>query len=211
MHKSELPHRTVIFVGGAPATGKSVLIEGLRQKIAGICLVSKDDIGDALLSTSKHRGTDDLRCYILDGPRHVMDGPASTFYHENLKAQILQAMLNVARTNLGFGLDPIIESNYISQVRIGYFQNIVIPFLSNLQARVKFLFCHAPRGVIAQRLEARNALRDTVKLSTHQELGKYVQNLVLVPEELAMIEHLKLDGTASVKENVAKAITYLRS
>jgi predicted kinase len=198
-------------VGGAPATGKSALIEGLRQKIAGICLVSKDDIGEALLSTSKHKGAEDLRCYILDGPHRVMDGPASTFYHENLKAQILQAMLNVARTNLGFGLNPIIESNYVSQVRIGYFQNIVIPFLSNLHTRMKFLFCYAPRDVIAQRLKARNALRDTVKLSTDQEFGKYIENLVLVPEQLAAIEHLKLDGTASVEENVARAITYLNS
>ena len=46
------------------------------------------------------------------------------FYKENLRDQIYHSVLEVARDNIVFRISPIIEGNYIQNIKQNYFQNV---------------------------------------------------------------------------------------
>ncbi|MFH1593013.1 MAG: AAA family ATPase [Candidatus Woesearchaeota archaeon] len=211
MQKIKLPRKTLVFVAGGPATGKTTVLEQIVPQIEGVLLVDKDDISDTFLRTPKKEGQGEynVRWYRLDGEVRLI---SSEHYRENVGQQTYRAMLEIAKTNLRLGLTPLLQGNYTSQMAEGYFQEVVEPFFeeANLVPRTKILFCFADKETIAERIRRRNAQRDTAKLSSPEALQRYLDSQDFLPNALEKLDHVKLNSsTSSVVENVDRAISYL--
>ncbi|MFH1326495.1 MAG: hypothetical protein ABIH59_00010 [archaeon] len=124
-------------------------------------------------------------------------------------------MLELAADNLGFGLTPFIEGNYVNFIRNGYVQHIAKPFLKDflsakgIEPILKILFCHADKDTIYQRIIQENIVRDNDR--TPNQLKEYLDSLIIIPKELSSVDHLKVDCTRNPKENAKLVLKYLQS
>lgn len=208
MEKINLPETTLVFVCGGVAVGKTTLIRSVLPKLRDSLYVDLDAVRDPFLRAPNRNNPYSIKWYLLDGPRFHL---GSEHYKKNVGIQSYHSTLEVAIDNLAAGFSVIIEGNYLTQIKMRYFQEIVIPFLklNGLAPRIKILFVHADRETMAKRIKERNAPRDADKLESEEKLWGYLNSQELIPEELEKIEHIKIDGTNKIEDNAKRAISYL--
>ena len=206
----DLPEPTLIFVAGGPATGKTTILDELIPRFNNVCLIDIDDIKESFLRTPGKTDGFNAKWYGLSGPAHEVP---SDHHRENVSLQARHCMLEQAETNLNIGISPFLQGNYTSQMKLGYFQEVVEPFLSarGLDSKTKILFCYADNETIARRIKERNASRDAEKLKSEEAMRSYMESQDFLPEALESLDHLKLDGTKHPDENTKLAIDYLIS
>ncbi|OGJ15849.1 hypothetical protein A3K73_01640 [Candidatus Pacearchaeota archaeon RBG_13_36_9] len=210
MEKISLPETMLVFVCGGVAVGKTTLIKSILPRLRDSLYVSLDAVREPMLRTPNRNNPFGPAWYFLDGPMHGLE---SEHYKKNVGIQSYYAMLELSANNLSAGSCVIIEGNYLSQIKMGYFQDVVIPFLKlkGLAPKMKMLFVYADKETMAKRIKERNAPRDADKLESEEKLWTYLNSQDLVPKELEKIDHIKINGTSKIEDNAKKAINYLLS
>lgn len=211
MERLRLPYQTLTFVAGGPCTGKSTLVDRIIPLIEGAMLVDKDNISDSMLKTPDRIATSgeyNVSWMRLTGPRQSITGE---HYREHVSMQTYDAMLQIAATNLRFGLNPFLQGNYTLQISKGYFREVVFPFLEEkeLSPRVKLILCYVDPRIMIKRMKTRNDPRDASKLASKKAMQDYLDKQDLVPAAIEDLDHIKIDSSRSIDEAVGMALKYL--
>lgn len=200
MKKISLRKSTLIMVAGSPGSGKTTVCRNLVSHICDLTYIEKDPIAESFLmqknATKSYWG--------LSGKTIPVTDP---FYAEHVRNQTYRCMLALALGNLRMGNSALIESSYIKEIMQGYIDSEIMPQLADFDFRL--LFFYADEAIIKQRLIQRNALRDAEKLSSTASWIVWLEKEPLRPQELDRHDHLLVDTSNQVEENVQCIVGYL--
>lgn len=209
MEKIILDAPTLILGAGIAASGKTNFLRELVQYIYDAFLLDKDTIKEAFLlkpAAPPVSGTESILNYKLSGSA-ILEG--SKYYHENVKLQSYRALLELAKDNLSVGKHPILDAPHVKELRNGYLSEIIAPFFEGANLRIKVVFCYAPEEIIKQRMKERGMKRDNTKLVSEDSWKNFLEEQPILPSELESIDHIKVDTTSPLEEQVTKVIHYL--
>ena len=209
MEKIILNSPTLILGAGIAASGKTTFLRELVTYVYDAFLLDKDTIKEAFLlrpAAPQVFGTEPMLNYKLSGPA-ILGG--STYYHKNVKLQSYYALLGVAKDNLLLGKHPVLDAPYVKELRNGYLPEIVNPFFEGINYQTKVIFCYAPEEVIKQRMRKRGLGRDAAKLLSEEAWNHFLKEQPILPSELESIDHIKVDTTLPLEEQITKVILYL--
>lgn len=205
MNKVELSSPTLILLAGVVASGKTTFSHQLAGHIGDIVPIDKDVINDAFLSTHSEADSGIL-AYRFSGliiPRN------HEYYHTFVKFQSYHALLALAGDLLKVGKHPLLDGNYVKEIRQGYIDEVVKPFFQGIPHRRKIIFCYADEEVIKKRLVERGFARDVDKLEPKDSWRRYLEEQPILPPELERYEHIKVDTTKSTESNIQQVLEYL--
>lgn len=205
MNKIQLPLPTLILGAGIAASGKTTFLRELVKYIDDAFLLDKDTLNRAFLLRPTINDSS-MESYKLSGQALSKN---SAYYQENVQLQSYRALLEIAKDNLEAGKHPILDGCYVKELRKGYLQSIVEPFLEKIQHQTKVIFCYAEEEVIKQRMRERNLERDRVKLLSDQSWREFLEEQPILPPELDMINHIKIDTAQPLEERLRIVINYL--
>ncbi len=205
MDKVYLRAPTLILGVGISGSGKTTLLREVVRYVHDAFYIDKDAINDTFLLTIPNADDIPLKGYRLTGPPILRSDP---FYQEHVRFQSYHYMLQLAKANLEAGKHPILEGNYIKEIRMGYLDEIVFPFFEGVHHKTKIVVCHADEETIRSRLMQRNLPRDADKLESEEAWRKFLEREPILPPELERYEHLKVDTTRASEENVRRTLEY---
>jgi hypothetical protein len=211
MEKIRIERPTLVFVAGGPCAGKTTILNHLLPELDNVMLVDKDDVSDSFMRTPDKEATGgkyNITWMGLKGPRHSISGE---HYRDHIGMQTYHAMLEIGATNLKLGLIPFLQGNYTSQIKAGYFPEVVSPFLAERGIDgFKLILCHADPEIIKRRIRERNDPRDASKLESEEAMDRYIALQDFVPSRVEELDHLKINsGVYSVSQEVELAKQYL--
>ncbi len=195
----------VIVITGIAGIGKTSFGQQLSEKLDNSVIIDKDTINDAFLRKSSFwKPFPDAYC--------VSVKPLSrktAFYLENVRFQTYHCMLKIAQDNLQAGKIPILDGNYHKEISNGYLRGFLIPFFENLNSQVKFILCHADEATMRERIENRNAERDSEKLISDKQWKSFLAENPSVPEEMASFDHIKVDLGKPLQRQFSAVLSFL--
>lgn len=207
MSKIELEVPTLILVAGVSASGKTTLSRELARSVYDVAPIDKDTINEAFLATHDEIDTGIL-VYRFSGTTIPRD---HEHYLRNVRFQSYNAMLALARDILEVGKHPLLDGNYAKEIHRGYIDAIITPFFQEIPHKRKLIVCHPDEETIRRRLVERGSPRDNAKLASERAWKIFVEEEPILPPELERYEHVKIDTTKPLDENVLLAIEYLIS
>jgi len=202
----ELKNPTLILGVGNSACGKTTLLLEVAKKLKDSFWIDKDTIEDTFLLKMDNSG-EDIEKYGKTYGQH----PRKEDYH--LKFVELQAyllMILEAKNNLKIGKHPILDGNYIREMQKDYLNKVVLPILSGINFKLKILYFHCPEDVMKQRIIDRGNPRDDKKLKNEQIWKEFLEKEPIMIKEIESMEHLKIDSTQPMEENIQKILEYLK-
>jgi predicted kinase len=214
MSKVQLLRPTLILLAGVAAVGKSTFIKEAAKNIADALIVDKDTIGD---SFTAERPEEILRKRD-SGKRlgvllHDFSGRSfareSHFYEAHVRDHQYYCMLGLARDNLLIGKHPILDGNYSLLIPLGYIEKVVDLFFEGVEHARKLVWCHAPEEVIRERMQGRENPRDQPKLANTTNWLAFLRSQPIIPPEIEMYDHTKLDLSRPFEENFRALVDYL--
>lgn len=205
VNKTELPFPTLILLAGVSASGKTTFSNDLAGHIWDIAPIDKDVVNDAFLSTHSQvdRG---IFAYRFSGPTIPRN---HEYYHTSVKFQSYHALLALARNLLRVGKHPLLDGNYVKEIRQGYIDEIVTPFFQEIPHRRKIIFCYTDEEIIKKRLVERGYARDIDKLESESSWRRYLEEQPILPPELERYNHIKVDTAKSTEFNIRQVLGYL--
>ena len=191
----ELPRPTVILACGISGSGKTTFIRALSKVVVDSFWIDKDTINNCFLQ-DKH-GKESLGALTSD------------HYHDYVKNQTYDGMLKIASVNLDLGKHPIIEGNYNKQIRGDYIESVVHKAFSDTDCSLKIIYCYASEDTIFNRIKERNATRDAEKLATAEGWAAFMREQPILPEEIDVYDHIKVNTEERVETILPKVVDYL--
>jgi hypothetical protein len=206
MERIFLNEPTLMFGCGAASVGKSTFFRELIKYVDDAFIVEKDVIVEAFLATRSRNDDKGLEAYRLMGEPNSF---YSDYYGMNVKFQTGRALLNIAKANLVLGKHPMLDYNWVREIKNGYFDQIVEPYFSEISHRRKMIFCHVDPDVLRPRMIARASPRDVPKLLNDESWNQFVTEQLAIPIELEKYDHIKVDTGRQPIENVQPVLDYL--
>lgn len=206
MNKIELGVPTLILLAGVSASGKTTLSRELARNVYDVARIDKDTIAEAFLATHDDSDTG-IHAYRFSGPSLPRE---HEHYQNHVRFQSYHAMLTLARDLLEDGKQPLLDGNYTKEIRHGYIDEIVSSFFEGIPHRRKLIFCHADEETIRRRLMERGSPRDTAKVGSEEAWRMFLEEEPILPSELEGYDHVKIDTTKPLDENVLLSIEYLK-
>ncbi len=210
MEKIRLDTPTLILGAGIAASGKTTFLRELVKYVYDAFLIDKDTVKEAFLlkpAVSSVSGIEPILNYQLSGSA-ISDG--SAYYHENVKLQSYRVLLELAKDNLAVGKHPILDAPYVKELRNSYLSEIIAPFFEGTDFKIKVVFCYAPKEIIKQRMKERNLERDRAKLVSEDSWRKFLEEQPILPPELGVIDHIKIDTTLPMDGQITRVMRYLK-
>lgn len=193
-----LSRPTVILGCGISASGKTVFLTQLMQRVYDTFWINKDVINKAFMK--------DAAGNIIDGGKIT-----SPYYHKNVRNQSYDLMLDQAVINLRIGKHPVVEGNYNKQIQNGFMRNVIYKWFDSVNCDIKIVYCHAPEDVIYTRMKERNAPYNHYILQSIEAWNDFIKEQPILPPELEEYDHIKIDTTLPVEENIIEAVAYLKN
>lgn len=203
MKKIILEKPTLVLGTGLSGSGKSTQLRAIEKNVYDTFIIDKDLMNDTFLLQRNMPGNG-VEAYMLRGPPLRRN---SEEYHDNVKFQSYQYMLELARDNLRFGKHPLIEGNYTKEISIGYLDSVVIPFFESIDYRMKIVHCHASEDTLRRRIAERGLERDSEKLASWND---FISTNPIIPKELKRYDHIEVDTELPMEENVKIILKYLQ-
>lgn len=179
----------IINFMGAPGVGKTTLAEQVSRE-TGIYFFQREAVLDSIFGTER-------------------DTPA----YNHLAGSITKAMYELATVNARLGVSSITEAPMkpaIQGQRAGFLDTMLEAGKQH-GFKVAAIYCTAPADTVLAYLQQRGAARDEPKYDPHnQETGWpwFLKTFIDVPGP-TLYEHLRVDTTTPVNENVKQILTYL--
>lgn len=209
MAKTALRTPTITYLAGVSGSGKSTIAKELSNRVYDICHIDKDTINDSFLLTvdNSKRGT--IGPYRLSGPKYPRN---SEYFHRNVKYQTYRCMLELAKNALRFGQHPVVEGNYVKEIGMNYFDEIVPGVMVglNLQHKSKLILCYADEETIRQRVLNRNSDRDENK-KISSAWNKQLAQHPIIPPKIEEHNHIRIDTAHPLEEIIEDIIDYLKN
>ena len=209
MNRFVLDRPTLILGAGIAGTGKSTTLKLLARMLVDAVYIDKDVINDSFLWKPKEgERTDVLRYHLTATGTSV---PRSDPYYRNhVVFQSYHCMLMLARQALELGKHPIVDGNFIKEIRWGYIDSVLLPQFTDVDHAFKIVLMHASVEVVRRRIANRGADRDTDKLSDEKW-----QNLIaeqpIIPPEIEKYSHFKVDTERPLQtEDFERIIRFFR-
>jgi predicted kinase len=204
MNRIELSTPTLILGVGIGASGKSTLLRELARRIANPVYIDKDTINYAFLRLAKPGDFWDIGLYRMQGDMIPRSGD---FFRKHVWRQSYDLMLRQAQQSLDLGLNPILEGNYVKEIRKGYIEGVIRPLLG--LARIKIILTHATESIIRERQTQRSHPHDPVR--TEREWTEFFAEQPPIPPEIDTYDHFKVDTSGPVdEETFDRMIAYLQ-
>jgi len=204
-----LPKPTMILGVGIGGSGKSTLLRPLARLLVNGVYVDKDLINYSFLWKPKGEPSDISRYYLPNTGDPIPR--ISQYYGDNICLQTYHCMLMIAKQMLGLGKHPILDGNYIKEIRRGYIDEVLKPQLRETKHRLKILLMHASPETIRQRIVARGSEHDANKL-TDEAWRKLMQEQPPIPPEIERYPHYKVDTSFPLTQKDSDSlIEFLRS
>jgi len=195
-----LAEPTLILGVGISGSGKSTMLKPLAEMLSDAVFIEKDLVNDIFLRTYDRTGPREDMLRYAEYHRVPRDNPKNTYYRDHVLFQSYAFMLEYAKQLLSMGKHPILEGNYIKEIRWGYIEQVLRPQLEGANYKLKLLLTHSPADIIRQRLIARAAERDRIKLSNDEEWKKLIAEQPPIPPEIEKYPHIKVDTTGPLTE-----------
>ncbi|MBI2020944.1 AAA family ATPase [Candidatus Giovannonibacteria bacterium] len=215
--KFSLPNPTLILGAGISGSGKSTLLNPLAKALTNSVFIEKDLINYALLWTPKKVQGVGHSQYLI-GDLVPRDDPSNTYYGDHVRYQSYHLMLMMAKQLLPMGKHPILEGNYIKEVRFGYIEKVLAPQLTDFawwregSFKLKIILAHADPEIIRKRVIERAAEHDKVKLSSDEEWKKHLEEQPPVPPEIEKYSHIKVETSSPItQKQYLEVVDYLSS
>lgn len=152
--------KKLILVAAPPACGKTYVSELLAKELEHVTYLDKDTLAPLL-----------RRAFTLCKQAPDMDGD---FYRENLRVYEYKTILDLAFSALRFEQTVILNAPFSTEVRdIDFIQDLKEQ-AHDLQAELMLIWVSAPIEVCFERIKARNADRDRLKIANWQEYVKKI-------------------------------------
>lgn len=207
MQKVKLDTPTLVLGAGFCCSGKTVVLNEVAKRVDDSFIIDKDIINESFLSIRNSASTD-LDAYVLAGPKKTI---TDDYYHQYVKFQTYNCLIGLAKNNLELGKHPFLEGSYIKEIRNGYLDRIFFPSFESIQHKTKIVFCHADEETLKKRIKERAASRDLYKLKSDFDWKKFLEEQPILPLELENYEHIKVDTTKPLENNVPMVLDYLKS
>ena len=121
--KTFLDKPTLIIGAGNSANGKTTHLLELAKKLSDSFWIDKDTIEETFLTMMDHASSDITRY-----SSNIGDYPRKRDYHlQNVELQSYLLMLKEAKNNLFAGKHPILDGNYVRELRQDYFDKVILP------------------------------------------------------------------------------------
>lgn len=204
--KASLLRPTLVLGVGIGGTGKSSFFKPLAKTIQDSVYVDKDLLTYSFLWKPHDGERKDMTRYIPKEHIH----PDDEYYWKHVLRQGYHYLLMMARQMLVLGKHPILDGNYIKEIRWGYLETVLFPFLEVIDYELKIVLVHTSPEIIRKRLIARAADHDRIKLSSEEEWQKLLKEQPPVPPEIENYPHIKVDTTYPVtREQVLRVLDFL--
>lgn len=204
--KVTLKKPTLIIGAGVSATGKTTHLLRLAKIITDSFWIDKDTIEDTFL-TKMDSDSKDITRYLSN----LGMFPRKRDYHlKNVELQSYLLMLKEAKNNLLIGKHPIIDGNYIKELNVGYYEKVILPFFDKIDCNIKIIYFHAPENVIKQRIIERGKERDKDKLTSENAWKSFLENEPIIIKNIKKLNHIKIDSTREIDENIRSIIKFLK-
>jgi predicted kinase len=204
--KVTLKKPTLIIGAGISATGKTMHLLRLAKIINNSFWIDKDTIEDTFLTRMDNKSKDITRYLSNLG---VL--PRKRSYHlKNVELQSYLLMLKEAKNNLLLGKHPIIDGNYIKELKAGYYEKVFLPFFDKIDCNIKIIYFHAPENVIKQRIIERREERDKDKLASENAWKSFLENEPIIIKNIEKLNHIKIDSTKKIDDNIRSIIKFLK-
>ncbi len=211
----DLPSPTLIIGAGIGGVGKSTFFRPLARAINDAVYIDKDTLSYSYLWSTRAGERTDMGRYIPKDRIAVSysdhSNPHNRYYGTHVCLQTYHCMLMIARQLLSLGKHPILDGNYIKEIRWGYIEQVLVPQLADVGFNLKIILVHAPQDVVRQRLRVRGAEHDKFKVSSDAEWQKLIEEQPPVPPEIELYPHIKVDSTRPLSVDVFReAIEFLQ-
>ena len=153
-----------------------------------------------------------MKKYLLRGPKIPR---TDDFYHIHNKFQTYHCMLWLAKFNLEMGKNPIADGNYTKEIAGGYLDDVVFPFLADIDCNKKIVFCYADEDEIRRRTIERGVERDAEKIISDEAWKDFIKKQPILPSQLGKYDHIKVDTTGQLEyqivmeQNIRSVLDYL--
>ncbi len=195
-----LAEPTLILGVGISGSGKSTVLKPLAEMLYDSVYFEKDLLNYVFLRHYNRPGPKEDMLRYVEYQRVPREDPKNTHYRDHVLFQSYAFMLDYARQLLAMGKHPILEGNYVKEIRFGYIEQVLKPQLVGVDYKLKLVLTHAPAKIIRQRLIARAAEHDRIKLSNDEEWEKLITEQPPVPPEIEGYPHIKVDMTNPLTE-----------
>lgn len=203
----ELKNPTLILGVGNSACGKTTHLLELTKILKDSFWIDKDTIEDTFL-LKMDNSTEDIEKYNQVLGRYSRK---ENYHLTNVELQAYLLMLLEAKNNLLLGKHPIIDGNYVRELQKNYIEKIIKPLLSGINYKLKILYFHCPEGIMKERIIKRANPRDEKKIKDDSEWKTFLEKEPIIVREIESYDHLKIDSTNNLQENISKIIDYLTS
>jgi len=150
-----------------------------------------------------------LRCVYLDNnfiaDAFFVETRGSSGYRR-LRPGFYAALYRIAEENLALGNRVLIDAPHVKQMKKAGWRRWLYDLVRRNRAGLKIIRCHCDRHTLRERLAARGEPRDIWKLEHWQEFIGSEPVWVDIP-----FDHLDIDTTQDVSENVRKIIEYIQA
>jgi len=126
--------------------------------------------------------------------------------YNQLRPGFYKALYRIAEENITLGNRVLIDAPHVKQMQLAGWRNWLTGLIKRNRASLKIIRCHCDEYTLRQRLTARAEPRDTWKLAHWQEFLENEPIRIHIP-----FEHLDIDTTRDVFENVRKIIEYVQA
>ncbi|QQG42868.1 MAG: AAA family ATPase [Candidatus Giovannonibacteria bacterium] len=185
---------TLILGAGIASSGKSTVFRPIAAALFDSVYVEKDLINDAFLWMPKSGERRDMSRYLVS--ERISN--QSPIYRDHIWLQSYHCMLMLARQALELGKHPILEGNYVKEIRWGYIEKVLLPQLAGINYKLKILLAHAPADLIRERIIKRDEGRDKKVISSDEEWQRLLAEQPPIPPEIEKYPHMKIDTSEAL-------------
>ena len=199
----KLPRPTLIIGAGIGGVGKSTFFRPLAKTLTDSVYIDKDTISYSFLWRPRLGERSDMSRYIPEDRIPVSysdpNNPNNNYYRDHVCLQTYHSLLMIGRQMLSLGKHPILDGNYIKEIRWGYIENVLRPQLADMDYALKIILVHAPEELVRQRLRDRGAEHDKFKVGSDVEWQKLITEQPPVPPEIEKYPHIKVDSSKPLR------------
>ncbi len=202
----ELKNPTLILGVGNSACGKTTNLLEVTKLVKNSFWIDKDTIEDTFL-LKMDNSTENIEKYNKIFGNH----PRKEAHHLiNVELQAYLLMLLEAKNNLLLGKHPILDGNYLREIRKDYIKKVILPIFSGINFKLKIIYFYCSEETMKKRIIERNNSRDYKKIKDESVWKKFLEDEPIMIKEIEEFDHIKIDSSEKLEDNTNKILEYLK-